>query len=106
MDVGAVQGQWSEYYYEQEGGGEGDGEVDAVGYYGEKGKGKGISISVMNVNVKRWHVKSSMLAKSIIEYYYKNINPVALRASSEYKRAPSESRPTKRRRHYHRRRRA
>jgi cell division protein FtsI/penicillin-binding protein 2 len=72
----------------------------------EKGKGKGISISVMNVNVKRWHVKSSMLAKSIIEYYYKNINPVALRASSEYKRAPSESRPTKRRRHYHRRRRA
>lgn len=69
----------------------------------EKGKGKGISISVMNVNVKRWHVKSSMLAKNIIEYYYKNINPVALNLSpsSESKRAPSESRP-KRRRHHRR----
>jgi cell division protein FtsI/penicillin-binding protein 2 len=65
----------------------------------EKTKGKGISISVMNVNVKKWHVKSSMLAKSIIEYYYKNINPVALNVN-ESKRAPSESsRPAKRRRH-------
>jgi peptidoglycan glycosyltransferase len=68
----------------------------------EKGKGKGISISVMNVNVKKWHVKSSMLAKNIIEYYYKNINPVALGPSSESKRAPSEtSRPARRRRHRH-----
>ena len=33
---------------------------------------KGISISVMNVNVKKWYVKSSFLAKEIIEYYYKN----------------------------------
>lgn len=57
----------------------------------ETGKGKGISISVMNVNVKKWHVKSTMLAKNIIEYYYKNINPVAL-AKSTSKRAPSESR--------------
>ncbi|MGZ3787424.1 MAG: penicillin-binding transpeptidase domain-containing protein [Bacteriovorax sp.] len=70
----------------------------------EKGKGKGISISVMNVNVKKWHVKSSMLAKNIIEYYYKNINPVALSTSSESKRAPSESRPARKRRHRHHRR--
>lgn len=32
---------------------------------------KGISISVMNVNVKKWYVKSSFLAKEIIEHYYK-----------------------------------
>ncbi|MDD4975202.1 MAG: penicillin-binding transpeptidase domain-containing protein [Bacteriovorax sp.] len=69
----------------------------------EKSKGKGISISVMNVNVKKWHVKSSMLAKNIIEYYYKNINPIALGTSSDSKRAPSESRPAKKRRHHHRR---
>ena len=39
-------------------------------------RGKGISISVMNVNVKRWHVKSTMLAKNIIEYYYDTVKPV------------------------------
>lgn len=32
----------------------------------------GISICVMNVNVNKWYVKSTYLAKSIIEYYYKN----------------------------------
>ncbi len=63
------------------------------------GKGKGISISVMNVNVKKWHVKSTMLAKNIIEYYYKNINPIALASYSDSKRTPSESRPTRRRHH-------
>lgn len=63
----------------------------------ENGKGRGISISVMNVNVKKWHVKSTMLAKNIIEYYYKNINPVALAPMRLSKRAPSESRPKKRR---------
>lgn len=41
-------------------------------------RGKGISISVMNVNVKRWHVKSTMLAKNIIEYYYNEIRPVPI----------------------------
>lgn len=41
-------------------------------------RGKGISISVMNVNVKRWHVKSTMLAKSIIEYYYNTVKPVPI----------------------------
>lgn len=34
---------------------------------------KGISICVMLVNQKRWYVKSSLLAKNIIEYYYDNI---------------------------------
>ncbi len=73
----------------------------------EKTKGKGISISVMNVNVKRWHVKSSMLAKNIIEYYYKNINPVALNSiNNDSKRTPSESRQLKRRRHHRRKRHA
>lgn len=71
----------------------------------EKIKGKGISISVMNVNVKRWHVKSSMLAKNIIEYYYKNINPVATNnIGPDSKRDPSESRVIKKRRRHHRRR--
>lgn len=65
----------------------------------EMGKGKGISISVMNVNVKKWHVKSTMLAKNIIEYYYKNINPVALAPRSQSKRAPSASRLKKKRSH-------
>jgi cell division protein FtsI/penicillin-binding protein 2 len=41
-------------------------------------RGKGISISVMNVNVKRWHVKSTMLAKNIIEYYYNEVRPVPI----------------------------
>jgi hypothetical protein len=41
-------------------------------------RGKGISISVMNVNVKRWHVKSTMLAKNIIEYYYNTVKPVPI----------------------------
>jgi peptidoglycan glycosyltransferase len=40
--------------------------------------GKGISISVMNVNVKKWHVKSTMLAKNVIEFYYNNVKPVPI----------------------------
>jgi peptidoglycan glycosyltransferase len=33
---------------------------------------KGISICVMIVNKKRWYVKSTMLTKDLIEYYYNN----------------------------------
>lgn len=58
----------------------------------EKTGGRGISISVMNVNVKKWHVKSAQLAKSIIEYYYKNVSPIALNNvpdTVETKRYPS-----------------
>jgi len=32
--------------------------------------GKGISLSVLNVNVEKWRVRSTYLAKSIIEYYF------------------------------------
>lgn len=34
------------------------------------GTDKGISVCVMNVNLKKWYIKSSALAKNIIEYYY------------------------------------
>lgn len=33
---------------------------------------KGISLAVMVVNVKKWHVKSTHLAKEVIQYYYEN----------------------------------
>lgn len=36
---------------------------------------KGISICVMIVNKKRWYVKSSLLAKNIMEYYYSTLHP-------------------------------
>ena len=35
---------------------------------------KGISICVMIVNVKKWYVKSTYLAKNIIQYYYDDLN--------------------------------
>lgn len=35
---------------------------------------KGISVSVMIINQKKWKVKSTYLAKEIIEYFFKNIN--------------------------------
>ncbi|MBT4790107.1 MAG: hypothetical protein HON90_00925 [Halobacteriovoraceae bacterium] len=35
---------------------------------------KGISICVMIVNVKKWYIKSTVLAKKVIEYYYTNVN--------------------------------
>lgn len=38
--------------------------------------GKGISVAVMNINVKKWYVKSAYLAKNIIEYYFKEIDPL------------------------------
>jgi len=34
---------------------------------------KGISICVMIVNQKKWYVKSSLIAKNIMEYYYTNL---------------------------------
>jgi cell division protein FtsI/penicillin-binding protein 2 len=36
---------------------------------------KGISICVMIVNQKKWYVKSPLLSKNIIEYYYSEIHP-------------------------------
>lgn len=37
---------------------------------------KGISVCVMIVNVKKWYVKSTYLAKNIIQYYYNNLTEV------------------------------
>lgn len=36
---------------------------------------KGISICVMIVNQKKWYIKSPLLAKNIMEYYYANLYP-------------------------------
>jgi len=36
---------------------------------------KGISISVMIVNQKKWYIKSPLLAKNIMEYYYSHLYP-------------------------------
>jgi peptidoglycan glycosyltransferase len=36
---------------------------------------KGISICVMIVNHKKWYVKSSLVAKNIMEYYYSTLYP-------------------------------
>jgi cell division protein FtsI/penicillin-binding protein 2 len=69
----------------------------------DKTKGKGISISVMNVNVKKWHVKSALLAKNVIEYYYKNINPIALNVNDS-KRAPGEVRSQRTKKHHRKKR--
>lgn len=36
---------------------------------------KGISICVMIVNQKKWYIKSPLLAKNIMEFYYSSIHP-------------------------------
>ncbi len=52
--------------------------------------GKGISISVMNVNVKKWYIKSTYLAKNIIEFYYKKITPLKNKATVRVELKPSK----------------
>jgi hypothetical protein len=42
----------------------------------KQGDDKGISICVMNINGSSWYVKSSYIAKKIIEYYYSHIVPI------------------------------
>lgn len=37
---------------------------------------KGISICVMIVNQKKWYIKSPLLAKNIMEYYYSTLHPM------------------------------
>ena len=37
---------------------------------------KGISLCVMIVNVKKWYIKSPVLAKNIIEYYYSRVQKI------------------------------
>ncbi len=41
-----------------------------------KNHGKGISIAVMNINLEKWYVKSSYLARKVIEFYYKEVSPL------------------------------
>lgn len=38
---------------------------------GDALENSGISVSVMNINIKKWYVKSSFLAKKIIQFYHK-----------------------------------
>lgn len=42
----------------------------------DKFLGKGLSICVMIVNQKKWYVKSTQVAKNVIEHYYKTLNPL------------------------------
>ena len=49
----------------------------------KSGMSSGISISVMNVNKKKWYVKSTFLARKVIEYYFKKIDPSGLKLSEE-----------------------
>lgn len=37
-------------------------------------KDKGVSVCIMIVNVKKWYIKSTYLAKKIIQYYYDDLN--------------------------------
>lgn len=38
--------------------------------------GAGISVVAMNINLERWYVRSTHLAKRVIEYYYGNVFPL------------------------------
>jgi penicillin-binding protein A len=42
----------------------------------EEKNDKGISICVMIVNQKKWYIKSPLLAKNIMEYYYSTLYPI------------------------------
>ncbi len=41
----------------------------------DKKLGRGISLAVMLVNQKKWYVKSTFVARKIIDYYYKHVFP-------------------------------
>jgi peptidoglycan glycosyltransferase len=43
------------------------------------GQGKGITVAVMLVNLKKWYVKSTHLAKKVIEYYYQDLLPLSVK---------------------------
>jgi penicillin-binding protein A len=36
----------------------------------------GISVAIMNVNIKKWHVRSTSLAKDVISHFYTKIKPI------------------------------
>jgi cell division protein FtsI/penicillin-binding protein 2 len=52
--------------------------------------GNGISIAVMNVNTNHWYIKSSYLAKNIIEFYYSNIYPLNKNLTKTVRKKKSE----------------
>jgi cell division protein FtsI/penicillin-binding protein 2 len=52
--------------------------------------GQGISIAVMNVNTNHWYIKSSYLAKNIIEFYYSNIYPLNKNLTKTARKKKSE----------------
>lgn len=49
-----------------------------VAYASPKGEywGKGISVAVMNVNIDKWYVKSTFLAREVISHFYSRIRPI------------------------------
>ena len=47
-----------------------EGKRDWFTAYAYDPEGTGIAICVMNINIKKWHVKSSYLSRKIIEYYF------------------------------------
>lgn len=47
------------------------------------GQDRGISIGIMQINGKSWYIKSSYIAKKIIEYYYTRIIPIKKRTQNE-----------------------
>ncbi len=52
---------------------------------------RGISVGIMNINVDKWYVKSSYLAKEIIEFYFKKIDPLNDKIKDKVKRSMSAS---------------
>lgn len=46
----------------------------------------GISICVMNINLKKWYVKSTYLAKQIVSYYFSKVNPITEMLSEQKQR--------------------
>ena len=54
----------------------------------DKTRGKGISICVMNVNVNKWYVRSAFLARQIIDYYFKSVDPLIEELSNKVAKAP------------------
>lgn len=54
----------------------------------DKSQGKGISICVMNVNVSKWYVRSAFLARQIINYYFKSVDPLVEELSNKVAKVP------------------
>ena len=50
--------------------------VTAFAKPNDKGLGKGISVAVVNILDKKWYVRSSYLAKKMIEYYFNNVKKI------------------------------